>query len=551
VAEYQRIETGDTLIDWKTKFNENTDYIDQLESRVEQLETGSTDPNGELIAVRTSEVFGTTYPKADDRINAAEQRIKDAEDRLTAAEGKLPPVFNVKQYGAIGNGVEDDAPAIQSALDAAYSAGGGEVYVPSGAYPIKSSLLIYSNTRLHLAHDATIIRADALGNMIRPGIGNVDKYDGVQNVEIVGGTWDGNGSQYPSPFSAISFGHGRGIRIRNTAVLDIYQNHAVEINACQDVEILNTKFSGFTGTRYSEAVQLDIAKSSAQYPWFGNYDDTPCENVLISGCLFENWSRGVGAHSGTTGIRTKNIKIAGNHFRNLTGQAIRTYNWENVVIADNTFDTCRMAIEIKSAESTECGHFTITGNTIRNMNGTEYGYGIWLNGDEIAGTRYAVYDAIVDGNTIEGTVEDGIYAENCVRVTITRNTVTRAGDQGISLSKVDYSTISGNVVSDANYHGIALSESNHNNVSGNVSYSNARSGATGYSNITLVTNSTYNTVIGNTCRTNYSQTRPDYGIQVTSTCTGNMVTSNDLYRGGKTQNLKDDGASITSAGNRV
>ncbi|MFD7033533.1 glycosyl hydrolase family 28-related protein [Streptomyces sp. NPDC059917] len=45
--------------------------------------------------------------------------------------------FDVKAYGAIGDGSADDTPAIQSALDAAAAAGGGTVYFPGGKYLVK------------------------------------------------------------------------------------------------------------------------------------------------------------------------------------------------------------------------------------------------------------------------------------------------------------------------------------------------------------------------------------------------------------------------------
>ena len=41
-------------------------------------------------------------------------------------------MFDIKEYGAVGNGVAWDAPAIQQALDAAWAAGGGRVIVPPG-----------------------------------------------------------------------------------------------------------------------------------------------------------------------------------------------------------------------------------------------------------------------------------------------------------------------------------------------------------------------------------------------------------------------------------
>ena len=43
-------------------------------------------------------------------------------------------VFNVRDFGATGDGVTKDAAAVQRAVDAASSAGGGEVLLPKGTY---------------------------------------------------------------------------------------------------------------------------------------------------------------------------------------------------------------------------------------------------------------------------------------------------------------------------------------------------------------------------------------------------------------------------------
>jgi Pectate lyase superfamily protein/Carboxypeptidase regulatory-like domain/Domain of unknown function (DUF4214) len=45
-------------------------------------------------------------------------------------------IFNLRDYGAVGNGTTDDGPALQLALNAAANAGGGTVYVPAGRYAI-------------------------------------------------------------------------------------------------------------------------------------------------------------------------------------------------------------------------------------------------------------------------------------------------------------------------------------------------------------------------------------------------------------------------------
>lgn len=47
-------------------------------------------------------------------------------------------VFNVKAYGAKGNGTADDTPAFDAAYRAAMTAGGGRIYFPAGSYVLKS-----------------------------------------------------------------------------------------------------------------------------------------------------------------------------------------------------------------------------------------------------------------------------------------------------------------------------------------------------------------------------------------------------------------------------
>lgn len=55
---------------------------------------------------------------------------------LAVASTHEANVFNLADYGAVGDGVADDGPALQSALDAVAAAGGGTVFVPAGRYAI-------------------------------------------------------------------------------------------------------------------------------------------------------------------------------------------------------------------------------------------------------------------------------------------------------------------------------------------------------------------------------------------------------------------------------
>ncbi|MFT8813212.1 glycosyl hydrolase family 28-related protein [Oenococcus sp.] len=65
--------------------------------------------------------------------------------------------LNVKDFGALGNGVADDTAAIQSALDAANSKGGGEVYFPAGVYMLSKSLTVYSYIKMVGASEFSVL----------------------------------------------------------------------------------------------------------------------------------------------------------------------------------------------------------------------------------------------------------------------------------------------------------------------------------------------------------------------------------------------------------
>ena len=60
----------------------------------------------------------------------------------TRSLGLMTNVFNVKYYGAKGDGSTDDTTAIQNAILACEAAGGGVVYFPQGIYMISSTLLV-------------------------------------------------------------------------------------------------------------------------------------------------------------------------------------------------------------------------------------------------------------------------------------------------------------------------------------------------------------------------------------------------------------------------
>lgn len=72
-------------------------------------------------------------------------RLVDALDHVNQRITDLPPIyartfFNVKDYGALGNGSHDDTEAIRDTFVAAEAAGGGIVFFPGGTYPMTEGI---------------------------------------------------------------------------------------------------------------------------------------------------------------------------------------------------------------------------------------------------------------------------------------------------------------------------------------------------------------------------------------------------------------------------
>jgi hypothetical protein len=102
--------------------------------------------------------------------------------------------FNVRQYGAAGDGTNMDTAALQRTIDAAASAGGGTVIFPPGKY-LSGSLDLKSHVTLQLEKGATL-----LGSPHRPDYRRVNFFglllaDQQQDIAVCGkGEIDGQGT---------------------------------------------------------------------------------------------------------------------------------------------------------------------------------------------------------------------------------------------------------------------------------------------------------------------------------------------------------------------
>src|SRR5262245_52866225 len=86
-----------------------------------------------------------TWPFAA-RAQQGVPNVKKGQVDKKATVSSIPPVVtslvNVKDFGAVGNGVADDTAAIQAAIDFAANNKRSTIYMPSGDYKITSSLYL-------------------------------------------------------------------------------------------------------------------------------------------------------------------------------------------------------------------------------------------------------------------------------------------------------------------------------------------------------------------------------------------------------------------------
>jgi len=92
-----------------------------------------------------------------------------AESNRTVPE--VVSLFDVRKFGAAGDGKTLDTQAINTAIDAAAAVGGGVVIFPAGSY-LSFSIHLKSHVYLHLSEGATIVAADS------PKPGDTTGYNG-------------------------------------------------------------------------------------------------------------------------------------------------------------------------------------------------------------------------------------------------------------------------------------------------------------------------------------------------------------------------------------
>lgn len=193
-------------------------------------------------------------------------------------------VYDVTDFGAVGNGVDDDATAIQKAIDKC-SADGGQVYFPSNKTFISGPLQLKSNVELYFDFgsvlkanpDESIYHLSAFGK--NEGEGMLWLWgSNASNISLRGhGTIDGNGVAFmgkelsdsyelkpvttfdPRPHVLTLFGCGnvsiRDITIREGAYWTVH------LVGCDDVNIDGINLLNNLKIRNGDGIDIDHSKN--------------------------------------------------------------------------------------------------------------------------------------------------------------------------------------------------------------------------------------------------------------------------------------------------
>jgi len=115
----------------------------------------------------------------------------------------MKEIWDVREYGAVGDGVSLDTAAIQKAMDECSEAGGGTVFFPKGVY-LSGTLELRSNVTLEISATA-VLQASSNKNDY-PGAGDTENFlgnsyflvaEGIEKLRITGqGTVDGSGPDF-------------------------------------------------------------------------------------------------------------------------------------------------------------------------------------------------------------------------------------------------------------------------------------------------------------------------------------------------------------------
>jgi polygalacturonase len=214
-----------------------------------------------------------------------------------AAPAQPQPVFDVREYGAKGDGKSMDTPAINRAIEAAANAGGGTVVFPAGTY-LCYSIHLKSKVALALGMGCTILAADPPSQNKPEGYDLAESNQPWEAYQDYGHNhwhnsliWGENLEDLAIQGPGLIWGKGlsRGEGAGPVAEVAGVANKAIALKNCRNVllrdfSILHGGHFGILATGVSN-LTVDNLKIDTQRD---GIDVDCCRNVRISNCTINS-----------------------------------------------------------------------------------------------------------------------------------------------------------------------------------------------------------------------------------------------------------------------
>lgn len=433
--------------------------------------------------LRTASVGSTAFvmgcaiePDSSSRTDV--QRVRQA-----ATVPGQPCFLNVKDYGAVGDGVTPDGPAIQAAINA------GDVCFPPGVYLVNGVLTIPSHRRLSgLGGQTVLLRAQ-----LKPHMPAADRVEDI----VISDLWlNGNGAAYANVFivdahevtlqHVRSFGtHYEGVTIGSSSGHETSQ-----------IKILNCRFTdlGYSGVTVAEASDVhlegcffDVGTSQIPTPTYRgvfaqSYLDSGIKNLTIRDCYFD----GMHVHV----ANGDNVNLTGNRFTNPNSASYGIYalRTKDLSIRYNTFsgltsaDVVDAAIVVRDSGGylEDLGRVHIDSNII-DCFASGYGVTVWTSVENQVMDQIIISGNVVRFDNRVGTYTRGVSVLGQTRdVVISSNVIENAAWAGIYCVGIDHANVIANVINDCGDAGVLIGGNfAHHIVANNTVHYETPSGKTG------------------------------------------------------------------------
>lgn len=267
-------------------------------------------------------------------------------------------VFNVKTYGAAGDGKTFDTSGIQEALDTCAAAGGGIVEFPPGNYLSRPIFLKGNDLTLQLDAGAKLQASSAFLDFVdrdRPGaVFAFVNANGLDNLTITGkGVIDGAGAVW---WPAVRAAKSEGIpEARRRPRLMVLAN-CVNLHVA-DITLQNSPSFHLVPSDCEDVTVAGITiRAPADSPNTDAMDPSDCRHITISHCILDVGDDNIALKSGHSDPVHTNAAVEDVFVENCTflhghGMSIgseTTGGVKNVLVRNCTFDGTTSGIRIKS-----------------------------------------------------------------------------------------------------------------------------------------------------------------------------------------------------------